>query len=206
MIKHLLLILLTFFCTISYSQTVTQVKPKAKKTSTSKRKSKEKSTKGLSDSEKEIMSFSKGKKANQKPKYTKDKNGKWLKVKEVEKIKFKPINAPMYNPIVSNGKTLTGNISSRQGFRICIYNGSNREEAFRIKQEFSKTETKLRSYIVYNRPNYKIKVGDYADKKQATKELKKIIQKYPSSFITPDIVTVKNFEVHTARKSRRVKS
>lgn len=203
MIKYLLLLLITGFSINGFCQTTTPTKPKAKKTVSSKRKSKEKSTKGLSESEKEIMSFSKGKKSKLKPKYTKDKKGKWVKVKEVEKNKFKPTPAPMYNPIVSNGKTLTGNISSRQGFRICIYNGSVREEAFKIKQDFSKSETKLRSYIVYNRPNYKIKVGDYEDKKQATKELKRIIQKYPSSFITPDIVTVKNFEVHSVRGRRR---
>lgn len=194
MIKYLLLI---FCLTFSFNNFAQIFKVKINKTF--KHKSTSISTKGFTDSEKEIMSFSKGKKS--RAGFKKDKKGRIVKTKTKAVVKYKP--TLMYSPIVSNGKSLTGNISSRQGFRICIFNGSNRDEAFKTKQEFAKSETKLRSYLVYSRPNYKIKVGDMDNKKIAAKELKRLIQKYPSSFITPDIVTIKNFEVHSAKGRRR---
>lgn len=167
---------------------------KVKRTSTSRKKGREISSKGLSDSERDILA-SNGK-GGRRMKRVKGKN---VRVTEVKK------QAPiMQRPIVKNGKSLTGNISTRQGFRICIYDGPHREMAFKIKQDYTRMDTKHRSYIVYNRPNYKIKIGDFLDRKMATKELKHLIQKFPSAFISPDIVIAKNFEVNRVSKGRQV--
>jgi hypothetical protein len=169
---------------------------KGKKTSTSRKKGREVSSKGLSESERDILASN-------------GKGGRRMKKVKGKKEAKNDVKKPatiMQKPIVRNGKSLTGNISTQHGFRICIYDGPNRELAFKIKQDYTRMDTKHRSYIVYNRPNYKIKIGDFLDRKMATKELKHVTQKFPSAFISPDIVIAKNFEVNRVRKSRQVKN
>jgi SPOR domain len=102
-----------------------------------------------------------------------------------------------YKPIVSASgkKKVTGSIYTTKGYRIIIYNGSDRALAMEAKNKFSKTFSSQRSYISYNVPSYKIKVGDFEDKKDATVFLRRVSSVFPSSFIVPDIITVKNINV-----------
>ena len=140
---------------------------------------------------------SKKKKGSKKDKY---------KLKESNKptpLKLAP--AKVYSPLRKNGKVITGNIKSLRGFRICIYNGNSRVEALKVKQQFATAYPKISSYVTYNSPYYKVKVGDFADKNQAQKELKKLVVKYSSAFVAPDIVTIKQIEVRKVGKARVAK-
>lgn len=114
-----------------------------------------------------------------------------LKAKEAEK------EIPLYKPIVSASgkKKVTGSIYTTKGFRIIVYNGSDRAAAIAAKNKFSNTFPSQRSYMSYNVPSYKIKVGDFEDKKEANTFLRRVSAIFPSSFIVPDIITVKNINV-----------
>jgi hypothetical protein len=101
-----------------------------------------------------------------------------------------------YRPIYVGNKMVTGSINSAQGFRICIYNGSNREEAMAAKLKFMKKYPGMRSYMSYNTPYYKIKVGDFDDKKVVQKALKDITKTFAAAFVVPDAVTVKNIMIY----------
>ncbi len=101
-----------------------------------------------------------------------------------------------YRPIYIGNKMVTGEITDVQGFRICVYNGNNRTEALAQKVQFMKKHPGIRSYLGYNTPYYKIKVGDYTDKKVAQNALKTFIKNFPSSFIIPDVVTSKNIMIY----------
>jgi agmatine/peptidylarginine deiminase len=76
-----------------------------------------------------------------------------------------------------------------------IYNGPDRVIAMKIKSEFNRNFPGMRSYMNYNVPNFKIKVGDFEDKKEAYKFLKRITPLLPTSSVVPDAVTVKNILV-----------
>jgi SPOR domain len=101
-----------------------------------------------------------------------------------------------YRPIYVGNKMVTGSISSNQGFRVCLYTGNNREEAMAAKMKFMQRFSGIRSYMSYNTPYYKIKVGDFADKKMAQKSLKEFTKVFPAAFIVPDIVTIKNILIY----------
>lgn len=115
------------------------------------------------------------------------------KLEAEEKAKIIPI----YKPIVSSDgkKKVTGSIYTTKGFRIIIYNGPDRAQAMKAKNNFSKAFADCRSYMSYNVPSYKIKVGDFEERKDANEFLRKVSRLYPSSFIVPDIITVKNINV-----------
>ncbi len=104
---------------------------------------------------------------------------------------------PLYKPIVSSDgkKKVTGSITTAKGFRVIIYNGSDRAKAMEAKNNFMRAFPGTRSYMSYNVPSYKIKVGDFDDKKDASSFLRKVSSAFPTSFIVPDIVTIKNINV-----------
>ncbi len=104
---------------------------------------------------------------------------------------------PVYKPIVSKDgkKTVTGSIYTNKGFRVVIYNGSDREKALEAKNKFSKNFAGIPSYMSYNVPSYKIKVGNFESRDEASKFLKRVGSSFPTSFIVPDIITVKNINV-----------
>ena len=112
-----------------------------------------------------------------------------------EKPKIVENEVAVYNPIKAGKKTVTGSIIQKQGFRVMIYNGPDRVIAMKIKSEFNRNFPGMRSYMNYNVPNFKIKVGDFEDKKEAYKFLKRITPLLPTSSVVPDAVTVKNILV-----------
>lgn len=101
-----------------------------------------------------------------------------------------------YDPIKRGTKTVTGSIVNRKGFRVVIYSGADRNAALNAKRIFMRQYTSTRSYMSYNAPNFKIRVGDFATKDEANKFMKQILKSFPSSFIVPDIVTIKNIHVN----------
>lgn len=115
------------------------------------------------------------------------------KVKNEEKERLGVVSKPIVS--ASGKKKVTGSIYTTKGFRIVIYNGSDRALAMDAKNKFSKTFGSQRSYMSYNVPSYKIKVGDFEEKKEATAFLRRVSSLFPSSFIVPDIITVKNINV-----------
>jgi hypothetical protein len=116
-----------------------------------------------------------------------------LKLRQTQKLK----GTPLYKPIVSadGKKQVTGSIYSAKGFRIVIYNGSDKNAALAAKNKFSRTFPGTRSYLSYNVPSYKIKIGDFENKNEATKFLRRLIAIFPSSFIAPDLVTIKKITI-----------
>lgn len=105
---------------------------------------------------------------------------------------------PVYRPIVSHDgkKTVTGSIYTQKGFRVVIYNGADRAKALEAKNSFSRAFPGVPSYMSYNVPSYKIKVGNFDDRGDASKFMRRVSAAFPSCFIVPDIVTIKNINVN----------
>lgn len=113
---------------------------------------------------------------------------------EEEKEKDKVVN---YNPIVSSDgkKKVTGSIYTAKGFRIIIYNGPDRNAAMTAKNNFTRAFPGIPSYVSYNVPSYKIKVGNFESRGDASSFMRKVNKAFPTAFIVPDIVTIKNINV-----------
>ena len=106
----------------------------------------------------------------------------------------KPVN---FNPIVSadGKKKVTGSIYTQKGFRIIIYNGQDRTEAMNAKNKFMRIFPNIPSYMSYNVPSYKIKVGNFENRGEAATFMRQVSKQFPTSFIVPDLVTIKNINV-----------
>jgi hypothetical protein len=78
--------------------------------------------------------------------------------------------------------------NSMPGYRIQIYFGPNRTTANEIKTDFLQLFPKMGAYLVYQQPNFKIRVGDFKYRLEAMKFLKEIQHLHSAAFIVKDEV------------------
>ena len=75
------------------------------------------------------------------------------------------------------------------GFRLEIFFGSDnkaREQATRVKHEFNLIFPEIPAYVMFQTPNFKVRVGDFRTKSEALKSKASIASKFPNAFIVKD--------------------
>ncbi|MBL4707219.1 MAG: SPOR domain-containing protein [Flavobacteriales bacterium] len=73
------------------------------------------------------------------------------------------------------------------GYRIQIFASSNnRWEAVKARSGFLKKYPEEKSYLIYQAPNYKVRIGDYTSRLMAHKHLELIKIDFSSAFIVTD--------------------
>ena len=79
-----------------------------------------------------------------------------------------------------------------EGYRIQIYSSSNRnarEESGKARAEFMSKFPDIVSYPLFAEPGYyKIRVGDFRTKTEATRLFLMISKVFPDAYIVPDII------------------
>ncbi|CAA9517505.1 MAG: SPOR domain-containing protein [uncultured Segetibacter sp.] len=77
-----------------------------------------------------------------------------------------------------------------RGFRIQAANTQNRDEANAIKAELLRRFPDQKSYLLYQAPNFRVRIGNFLTQKDASKLRKMISALYPGKgiYIVPDIV------------------
>ncbi len=76
-----------------------------------------------------------------------------------------------------------------EGFRIEIFfesGNQSKNKAIEAKSEFVNRFPEVPTYLTFQPPNYKVRVGDYRTKMEADKFLKEIESIYPFAFIVAD--------------------
>ena len=80
-----------------------------------------------------------------------------------------------------------------QGFKIQLYAGSRKMDALKMKADFMKKYVNQDSpTIIYQQPNFKVRVGNYRDRLEATKYLELYKIDFPSAFLVKDAIEIKN--------------
>ncbi len=69
------------------------------------------------------------------------------------------------------------------GFRVQAYFGTDRKEAYKIQVKLKQQYPNFETYISYNLPNYRIKIGDFRNRLEAEKLLSQLRPTYPTLFI-----------------------
>ncbi|MBX2908182.1 MAG: SPOR domain-containing protein [Chitinophagales bacterium] len=88
--------------------------------------------------------------------------------------------------LVDNYREYQKAVDVQDGFRIQITYTSNRDEAYKAKAQLYREFDAVPSYIDYEQPNYKLRLGDFKTKLQATAFLQDVIKVYPGAFIVKD--------------------
>jgi len=74
------------------------------------------------------------------------------------------------------------------GYRIQIYFGGVRQKANEIQQDFKSKHNETPTYLLYQQPNFKVRVGDFRSRLEAQKFLKSMEGEYTTMFIVSDEV------------------
>lgn len=75
------------------------------------------------------------------------------------------------------------------GFRIQLYYGSgpeSRKKATQVQADFLRLYPEMPSYLIFQSPNFKIRIGDFRSKLEAEKFLKEIKAHFENAFIVKD--------------------
>lgn len=79
-----------------------------------------------------------------------------------------------------------------KGFRIQVINTRDRNEAINTKTKMLQLFPDHQSYIVFNQPFYKIKLGNFKSRTEAEQVMRQVVRHYPNgAFIIQDVIEVK---------------
>lgn len=76
------------------------------------------------------------------------------------------------------------------GYRIQISYTDVRDEVYKSKAAMYRQFPDLASYVEYEQPSYKLRIGDFKTRLEATYYLQKVITLYPGAFIVKDKIKV----------------
>lgn len=74
-----------------------------------------------------------------------------------------------------------------RGFRVQIYNGNDRTEANKVRDQFLQHYPRVPAYIIYARPNFRVRVGNFKSRQEATTFMRNLGNRY-SSMIVPELI------------------
>jgi len=76
-----------------------------------------------------------------------------------------------------------------KGFRLLVINTTKRDDAIAAKAKVYTNFPELKAYLLYQSPYYKLKVGNFKDRKEAEEYQKKMKYYFPSGvYIMNDII------------------
>ena len=105
--------------------------------------------------------------------------------------KVEVVKDPLIDTLIARRSILgkTSNITGDEqanGYRVQIFFGSSRQAAYDAQAKFNEEYPELRTYIIYNEPNFKVRAGDFRTRLEAEKLVKEISPMFTSLFIIPE--------------------
>jgi len=89
-----------------------------------------------------------------------------------------------------NRKAFISGPHRRSGFRVQVANTQNRDEANAVKAELLRRFPDEKSYLLYQAPNFRVRIGNFLTQKDAFQLRKMISALYPQKgiYIVPDVI------------------
>jgi hypothetical protein len=73
-----------------------------------------------------------------------------------------------------------------EGYRLQVYLGKSREKALEVRDLLFQILPDERPEVLYDQPNYKVKVGKYTERMEAQKAYMKIQEEFPNAIVIPE--------------------
>jgi len=96
----------------------------------------------------------------------------------------------MITPLLSNYRVYNELNRAVQGYRVQIIASTVRKTVLDSKGIFSDQYPDIKTYILYQQPYFKLRVGDFETRIEAIQFLNKINDVFPSAFIVQDDIKV----------------
>jgi hypothetical protein len=103
-----------------------------------------------------------------------------------EKRNIRIISDPKVIRLTDVYKQVNAESQKMPGYRVQLFYGSDRKRANEVKSEFLRRYPEVAAYLVYQQPNYKVRVGDFRTRLEAYELYRKLLPDFSSSFIVTD--------------------
>ncbi|HVS94491.1 MAG TPA: SPOR domain-containing protein [Mucilaginibacter sp.] len=99
--------------------------------------------------------------------------------------KVEVVKDPRIDTLIARRAELNKSVGLDQvmGYRVQIFAGSNRREAYDARAKFQQQFPDIRSYIIYNEPNFKVRAGDFRTRLEAEKFQDQLKKLFAGTFI-----------------------
>jgi hypothetical protein len=78
------------------------------------------------------------------------------------------------------------------GYRIQVINSSDRNKVFSVKTTIYQKYPDLKPYLIYQAPNYKLKLGNFKTAEEAEPYVQKLTKLFPTGvYVIHDVIEVK---------------
>src|SRR5690606_39390579 len=105
-----------------------------------------------------------------------------------ESNKLKPINARIFSFVSKVVEKKSGKRVKVRGFRVQVFSGRNRSDAYAVQARFQRSYKDIGAYVTYEEPNYRVKVGDFRSRSEATNFMRELRSQYTNVFVfTEDV-------------------
>jgi hypothetical protein len=101
---------------------------------------------------------------------------------KVEVIKDPRVDTLIARKLNAGGGSTQGGYSS-SGYRVQVYTGSDRAAAYKAQAKFQQNYPDISAYITYREPDFKVRVGDFRTRLEATKMMEQLRPWFPLMFI-----------------------
>jgi hypothetical protein len=107
-------------------------------------------------------------------------------------VKDPRIDQLVRKQIAINEETTRESRSKVPGFRIQVINSPDRSKVFVAKGKIYQEFPDMKPYLMYQAPNYKLKVGNFKTQEEAEDAVKQLSRLFPSGlYIIRDIIEIK---------------
>lgn len=96
----------------------------------------------------------------------------------------------MITPLLSNYRVYNEIKSAVQGYRVQIIASTVRKTVLDSRDIFTGQYPNVKTYIIYQQPYFKLRVGDFETRIEAVQFLNKIADVFQSAFIVQDDIKV----------------
>ena len=77
-----------------------------------------------------------------------------------------------------------------QGYRVQIFFGSDRKAANDARTQFLQLYPNSEAYLLYQQPNFKVRVGDFRTQQEAQALFKELLRHFERVFLVPDKINL----------------
>ena len=104
------------------------------------------------------------------------------------------LDNPQIDTLMAAYKDKAGKEDFIQGFRVQIVAAGNRADINKVKSQFYSLFPDVKTFVIYQTPNFKLRVGNYRTKLEAYKAWLEFEKEFPGAFITPDEIKLKELQ------------
>lgn len=93
----------------------------------------------------------------------------------------------LLDSLVSTSSRINAEKQTIMGFRIQIFFGTDRKKATEMRSTFLQKYPSIPANLIYQQPNYKVRVGDFRTRIEAYKIQQQLNQEFPGFIVKDDI-------------------